>query len=446
MVALTDDQPINNPQKVHNDRFSMRPQNRTGKRQQGRQEEEAEIDDLMVAASFAQVSTFPTAIERLKAQPREDDTSTSDSDSSLEENKLEAIDNEASGESDDDSDSDSDDESGEEKKSIGNEAARQDDGDSDDESDVDLTEALERMQGGKDDPVKSNKGDSQAPTTEHELDPYHTPIEELETKFQLNLTVAEQERLRLETETGMPSSGPIQLCTAGHIKCQMVMDRTIVVESVVSNGSAPLDEGSLLVIRVPSEGDEKANARLLPLGKVFEVFGPVSRPLYTVRLPPVTKGEAKKEIKTNDSVERDADEISLNDDDDTERGESREAETTKGAISAEGEQYIATAVATSSNSDKEKKLDRNDEDNSAHDNESDPWSPDGSYTKLLQSTQNMTVYYIPDITRQLDTGAIIRNSGRGCGKLMDAGLSITLINNRALTPFAVTFHRCIKSV
>jgi rRNA processing protein Gar1 len=226
----------------------------------------------------------------------------------------------------------------------------------------------------------------------------------------------------------------------------MVIDRTVVVESVVSNGSAPLDEGSLLVIRVLDEGDMKANARLLPLGKVFEVFGPVSRPLYTIRLPPATKKEVKKEIKVNDCLERDADEISLNDDEDTEQGESREAETTKGATSTKGEQSIATTVATSSNGDEEKKLDRNDGDYSAHDNESDPWSPEGNFTKLLQSTQGMTVYYIPDIARLLDTGAIIRNSGRGCGKLIDTRLSITLIFSWALTILAVTFHRCIKSV
>lgn len=404
----------------------MRPQNRRRKRQLRRQEEEPEIDDLVVAASFAQVSTLSSATEQPKEHPTGEVASTSDSSSSFEENKLEAIENEASSDTDDDSDLD--DESGEENKSIVNEDAHQDDGDSDDESDVDFTKALERMHDDEDDPVKSKKGDSQAPATEHELDPYRTPIEELETKFQLNLTVAAQERLRLET--GMPSSGPVELCAAGNIKCHMIMDRTIVVESVASKGSAPLDEGSLLLIRVPDEGDEKANARLLPLGKVFEVFGPVSRPLYTIRLPPATKKEVKKErrkeIKVNDSVERDADEISLNDDEDTERGESREAEMTKVATSTERKQSSATS-ATSLNRDEEKKLDRKDGDNSPHDNESDPWSPDGNYTKLLQSTQNTTVYYIPDIARLLDTGAIIRNSGRGCGKFIDALLSVTLI-------------------
>ena len=413
----------------------MRPQNRRGKRQLGRQEEEPEIDDLVVAASFAQVSTLSPATEQSKEQPTREVTSTSDSGSSFEENKLKATENEASSDNYDDSDSDN--ESGEERESIGNEAAQQDDGDSDDESDVDLTEALEGMQDDEDDPVKSKKRNSQAPTTEHELDPYRTPIEELETKFQLNLTVAEQERLRLET--GRPSSGPVELCAAGNIKCHMVMDRTIVVESVVSKGSAPLDEGSLLLIRV-NEGDGTANATLLPLGKVFEVFGPVSRPLYTIRLPAAPKKAVKKAIKVNDVVVRDADEISLNEDEDTEQG--GEDEKTKGTTSSEGEQSIAATVATSFHSDEETKLDRN----SAHDNQYDPWSPDGNYTKLLESTQNITVYYISDIARLLDTGAIIRNSGRGCGTFIDALVSILLIFNWSLTLYAVTFHRCIESV
>jgi rRNA processing protein Gar1 len=34
------------------------------------------------------------------------------------------------------------------------------------------------------------------------------------------------------------------------------------------------------VIRV----DEDEKLRLLPLGKVFEIFGPISRPLYTIAL------------------------------------------------------------------------------------------------------------------------------------------------------------------
>jgi hypothetical protein len=424
----------------------MRPQNRGVKRQQGRQEQEPEIDDLVVAASFAHahVSTFSTAPNE---SPAEDVvTSTSDSESSVK-NKLESVDDEASREKDDDSESDN--VSIEHNNSIDNEgAARENDEEhSDDESDVDLKEALERMQDDEDDDDagKSKKGNSQAPTTENELDPYRTPLEDLEQEFQLNLTVEEQERLRLTTKGTVSSLG--KLCEAGNVRCHMIMDRTIVVESIATGGSAPLDEESILVIRVQEGGD----ARLLPLGKVFEVFGPVSRPLYTIRLPPARKKEAKKETKVNNySVERDADEISLNDDEEDVKQVqvlSQEAETTKEGSSAEGDKSIATSAAASPNSDEVKIHDGTNGDVSVNDIESDPWAPEGNYTKLLQSTQGMTVYYIPDIARLLDTGAIIRNSGRGCGKLIRVTcLSFSVPFDWALTVLVATFHRCVQSI
>jgi hypothetical protein len=387
----------------------MRPQSRGGKRQQGWQGQEPETDDLAVAASFAQASTFSTAPNE---PPAEDATSTSDSDSSAEENKLEenkseSVDNEASREQDDDSDSD--DKSLERNRSVDNEAARENDEDSDDGSELDLKEALEKMQD-EDDAGESKKGVSHAPTTEHELDPYRTPLQDLEQKFKLKLTVEEQELLRLSTKEALSSSG--QLCEAGNVKCHMIMDRTIVVESSLNGGSAQLDEGTLLVIRVQDEGD----ARLLPLGKVFEVFGPVSRPLYTIRLPSAIEKEAKKETQVNNnSVERDADEISLNDDEECVK-QVPSQEATKEVSSTGGNKDIAATAAASPNGDEVKQHDGTSGDDSVNDIESDPWAPEGNYTKLLQSTQGMKVYYIPDIARLLDTGAIIRNSGRGCGK------------------------------
>lgn len=175
----------------------------------------------------------------------------------------------------------------------------------------------------------------------------------------------------------------------------MIEDRTIVVESVATGGSAPLDEGSLLVIRVQEE-----KSQLIPLGKVFEVFGPVSRPLYTIRLvSPKDKAVRKPEQKeeANESVERDADEISLNDDEHEEQDETKEVET-EDNVTTEGERAV---------SDSNK-------------GQADPWAPNGKYSKLLEeSTERMPVYYIPDITQLLDTGAVIRNSGRGSGESLE---------------------------
>lgn len=173
-----------------------RPKSRRGKRQQGWQEEE-QVDDLAVAATFAQVTGFPVkqndeqaADEQVNTAVRAIDEGSSDtSKQNDEEPNAEANDNDES-ESEDDSMNDDDD-------------GGTDDDEPDDESKDDNEEAA---------PAKSSKDGPQAPTTQNELDPYRTPISDLEAKFQLNLTVAEQERLRLDQDTSITSSGPVQLC------------------------------------------------------------------------------------------------------------------------------------------------------------------------------------------------------------------------------------------
>jgi len=197
----------------------------------------------------------------------------------------------------------------------------------------------------------------------------------------------------------------------------MVEDRTIVVESVATGGSAPLDEGSLLVIRVPNEGDEEVKSRLMPLGKVFEVFGPVSRPLYTIRLPSAKDKPAKSQDVNGSVVERDADEISLNDDESEEHADGKEGETTVKVSSDD--------LTSANNADTKGQNGTNENDSTGF----DPWAPDGKYTKLLKSSTTGTpVYYIPDITKLLDTGAVIRNSGRGCGELPCSWTAFALYN------------------
>lgn len=175
----------------------MRPKNRRGKRHQGWQEEEPEIDDLAVAASFAQATTLPPK----QPPPQEQEPAASDRDNDQNEDETQ--------------------ESSENQDKFSNNSDSSDDDDG--ESDIDLSEALadmednEEIDGDADLPRSStknkNEADSQAPTTENELDSYRTPISDLETKFQLNLTVAEQERLRLDKEMdALPSGGPVQLC------------------------------------------------------------------------------------------------------------------------------------------------------------------------------------------------------------------------------------------
>jgi hypothetical protein len=209
----------------------------------------------------------------------------------------------------------------------------------------------------------------------------------------------------------------------------MVEDRTIVVESAATGSSAdPLDEGSLLVIRI--QGEEPQKSQLVPLGKVFEVFGPVSRPLYTVRLPLVKEAKEKPE-QLEKSKLIDTDEISLNDDDDSkEPKECEEGETTR-----EAEKSAASNSETGSPSKPETSEQTNDDG-------IDPWTPKGKYTKLLQSAKEMPVYYIPDIAKLLDTGAVIRNSGRGCGELsLDLYVLLRIMFASSLTLLILQMHR-----
>ena len=257
-----------------------------------------------------------------------------------------------------------------------------DDEKSDDESAVDLTEALARMIDVDDDGADEGSSKKvQRPKTEHEIDPYSTPLEELQSNFQLNLTVEEEEHLRLAD--GNKHSTSLQLSPAGHITCHMVEDRTIVVECTQKH---PLDEGSLLVIRV----DDDNNLRLLPLGKVFEVFGPISRPLYTIRLPPPpsrqkVKNEASKvNAERKEEKTKDENEIILSD---TDEGET--------AIIVDLKAGEAEAIQESPLP-------------------SDDWSAEGQFTSILAAETRRTVYYIENKAKLLDTFAIMKNSGKGC--------------------------------
>ena len=116
---------------------------------------------------------------------------------------------------------------------------------------------------------------------------------------------------------------------AGNIKCHMISERTIVVESNATDITTTmmttttttrqnekfLDEGSLLLVKLDQQTIDSSSSNetnetivnntnqewkqqlsrsrsnegyefssVIPLGKILEVFGPVSKPLYTVRL------------------------------------------------------------------------------------------------------------------------------------------------------------------
>ncbi len=334
--------------------------------------EPSQEDDLAVAASYAHFPLYkyeqPCDLESEPLKPKEGHSDGDDTTSNVA-TDGEAIDGEQEGT-----------ESGTtEKIELIIDDDDDDDEKSDDESEVDLTEALARMIDADEGGEEGTSTKLQRPKTEHEVDPYSTPLEELQSNFQLNLTVEEEEHLRLAD--GNKHSTSLQLCPAGHISCHMVEDRTIVVECTQKH---PLDEGSLLVIRV---NDDK-NLRLLPLGKVFEVFGPISRPLYTIRLPPPPSRQKKKKEGTKAIVERDHDravdenEIPLSD---TDEGE------TPTNIDDAGAEVVEEAPLRP-----------------------DDWSATGQFTAILAAEPRQAAYYIEDEAKLLDTFAIMRNSGKGC--------------------------------
>ena len=43
----------------------------------------------------------------------------------------------------------------------------------------------------------------------------------------------------------------------------------------------------------------------------------------------------------------------------------------------------------------------------------DPWRANGEYSKLLKP--GVSVYYVKDEAKLVDTGAVMRSSGKGCG-------------------------------
>jgi rRNA processing protein Gar1 len=350
------------------------------------QEEHNEVDDLLVAASFAQI---PFNQPNLQADdigesnqiripvPLPIDVS-SDSDESYISHERNVSDMGKK-------ESVSDMEEGKIGENLGKEVSESDSGD---ESDIDLREVLNKMTEVDDDVDEDNFFKvGEKPKTEHEIDAYTAPLEELQSKFQIKLTVEEEEYRRFTNEYESKSS--LKLCPAGYIVCHMVEDRTIVVESTLNN---PLSEGSLLVLRLSDQEKLKS----IPLGKIFEIFGPVSRPFYTIRLPPPPSLRVgKTHIISNHvkaklpSVGIDENEISLSDSDDVVNIPDVEVKDEKIKDVSESADPISLDIT-------------------------DDWSPSGRFTAIVASIPRQVVFYIENEATLLDTFSIMRNSGKGC--------------------------------
>jgi rRNA processing protein Gar1 len=231
---------------------------------------------------------------------------------------------------------------------------------------------------------KNKPNTNHAPKTEHEVDAYKTPIQELEQHLQFSLTV---DQGSTKTSRSMNSAN---LILAGTIKHFMINDRTVVVESNPPvNGSSltPLDEGSLLVL--------KHRENLIPLGRIFEVFGPVSQPLYTIRLPAPTSVITNPKTAATPKERQDKKYL---------QGESTE-EPERDQISPGPENYDDVGDTK----------DLNNTMKTPADSQIDHWAPDGKYSLLLKSNDAISVCFVQDEAKLIDTTFILRSSGKGCG-------------------------------
>jgi hypothetical protein len=216
-----------------------------------------------------------------------------------------------------------------------------------DESDIDLEEELQRMTEKETDEEEKGNASGAPPKTVHEIDPYQASVERLKSEFELDVTLEEQERIL--------NAQQHQLGVAGKIQHHMASERTIVIHS--QPYGAVLEEGTMLVIRVSRP--ETSGEKTVPLGRILEVFGPVSQPMYSVRLPellPDGSGKEKSEQTSTDVSEESKTPSTLN---------------------------------------------------------RDPWSTDGEYTLILRENPMRTVFYLLDGAKILDRGAIFTISGRG---------------------------------
>lgn len=257
---------------------------------------------------------------------------------------------------------------------------------SDAESDVDLTEQLARMVG---DENENEDVANRTLMTVNEIDAYQADLNQLQDQFQWNVALETQ----LETSSASNCS---QWALAGSLQHHMVEELTVVVLSAI--GGALLQEGSLLVIHrkdMFATADDEGTPAVVPLGRIFEVFGPVSQPLYSIRLAlpnrrdetpkPVegTSGDGSVAVMSNSTADTAKVTPQLGDD----------------APSTTGDAPLPNVSTTSPPS----RL-------------VDPWSKNGAYTKMVKACPKLPVYFLHDCTatKFLDTASVYRNSGRGC--------------------------------
>mmetsp|Transcript_11337 Transcript_11337/g.21216 ORF Transcript_11337/g.21216 Transcript_11337/m.21216 type:complete len:666 (-) Transcript_11337:1731-3728(-) len=418
--------------------------------------EEENVDDLEFAAKFAIVTSpttdnIPTSSDDFPNQHPATNKGVN--------NKLdqEADKNELLGDSSNDEDvtkrdngDDNDDDDNDERNS--KEAASSED----DESDVDLSQELAKMDSDDEDEPKhgSKRNHIVVPTTQNELDVYNCPVTELEKTLDLGLEIGDA--LVFEPDESGVMIARVQedrIRLAGNIKFHMVPDRTIVVESNPHGGVAAvtsnvyhsnlakkpllLDEGNLLLLKV-DRGNEYLGKIVdytelrdndffvIPLGKILEVFGPVSKPLYTLRLTKMMTKTAAHPFHDRACCKEKMQNIEKEDeqkDNDETPGLSERVVLSNdftGNATDENKTLTKEAIVTATKTSSETVVDHNNLHQEQHkvkasvNEHIDPWSESGMLTKWLKASPHLEVFYCEDQVKIVDTQTILKNSRKGC--------------------------------
>jgi rRNA processing protein Gar1 len=399
-------------------RTSKRPDNPSGFSDSHYAEEQ--VDDMAVAASYAaSVYTAPRVVEtvdddnEIALTDHDDDGKAADDEkqAGTMRTRTKNMETESATE---DSDSSEDDES----PGKGNDAEVNES--DDEELDVEEERAtIQKMSAA--DVVTVTGGESLVPPrTEHELDSYQTPLPELEEKFQFSLTVDER-RTR--------DDNTLTLCPAGTVKNHLVKERTLIVESRQGN-MATLDEGSVLVIQIQKDSDEQ---QLVTLGKIFEVFGPVRRPLYSVRIPPP---QQKTSNNNNNNISN-------------EQG-TEGSEIKIDAVSSQtpADSIVELEPSKQESSESKSKITAPEE-GPPNLEKTDPWSSHGMYTRHLSDNPELETFFVRDEAKVIDAEAMLRMSTKGCGMYCRLVCVILLRVEPCATHFFISHHtivsfRCIQ--
>jgi len=347
----------------------------------------------------------------------------------------------------------------------------------DDESDIDLTESLKKMEDvgveEEDDRKSRRKTSSKVESnnksikSENEVDGYaqFTSEEDIQLLSKMvNFQIKEEEsqiiNQILEKKDAISkrniSNVNVKKELAGMIQNHLVTERTIVVQSAVN--APPLDEGSLLVMKIPKNIDNHDSNHIIPLGKVFEAFGPVLRPFYTVRLPDPnisksshSESKSKHPTKTTqippdtsiaskliDEKEKEGESKQTEGNDDSNKSfdnistESENTESNKNMPAFENNMKVESIDKKKLSNEKEIpslegtptndqiKNEKSLNECASHAYVQDPWSINGIYTKFLKENESVSVFYIQSnnfpnsLTSVIDTRAVMRRSGKGC--------------------------------